>query len=317
MLAGMPSTEISAIILKSPENTLEIAKKAVVENGFYIPIYDIEGNLLFAPEDFDAIYKDLNLKVEVDSVWDYSLEIGERAGSNPGAFLVVPGKQGTEKYYVKFEYPESPYQIWMEKLAEDIYRLLDVPVPKTKVVALMRGGSKVYGHASLIISGRPGDSQEIKSLPSWRAGFLADCLLANWDIPYAPERNVIIGEDGQVYRIDNGGALIYRARGQLKTELEGNLFSSTVNELKLGTNHERLGLGMRQEYPGLTEEELREQAKKIRERLTDEKIDELVDSIRSPQKDRDYLKRILKERRNFILANVERIIEEVKEENKK
>ena len=317
MLAGMPSTEISAIILKSPENTLEIAKKTVVENGFYIPIYDIEGNLLFAPEDFDAIYKDLNLKVEVDSVWDYSLETGGQAGSNPGAFLVVPGKQGTEKYYVKFEYPESPYQIWMEKLAEDIYRLLDVPVPKTKVVALMRGGSKVYGHASLIISGRPGDSQEIKSLPSWRAGFLADCLLANWDIPYAPERNVIIGEDGQVYRIDNGGVLIYRARGQLKTELEGNLFSSTVNELKLGTNHERLGLGMRQEYPGLTEEELREQAKKIRERLTDEKIDELVDSIRSPQKDRDYLKRILKERRNFILANVERIIEEVKEENKK
>lgn len=56
MSGGMPSTEISALTLRGQRQD-ELAAQArdtVVEAGFYIPIFDIEGELVYSKSDFDA-----------------------------------------------------------------------------------------------------------------------------------------------------------------------------------------------------------------------------------------------------------------------
>lgn len=296
LFGGIPSTEISAVVLRSPEKTLKLARRAILENGFYIPIYDLQGNLIFSQEEYDEIFEDLNLKIPVET-WDYSLKTEDALGSNPGGVFTVPAEKGPQRYYVKYEDPENPesvWHLWNERLADEIYKALGVPVPDTKMVKVE--GS--YGRATFWLEADHRSAEEVRKLPSWRGGFLADALLANWDVPYAPNRNVLVDEEGRVYRLDNGGALLFHARGERKTT---DLFGEEVRELNSGDDHERLGLGMRQEYPGLTDEEIREQAKKMKENLSDEIIDRIVDSVRLPRKDRGYLKKILRQRRDFIL----------------
>jgi hypothetical protein len=55
-----------------------------------------------------------------------------------------------------------------------------------------------------------------KAIAQLRQGFAVDALLGNWDVIGLGEDNVLIGKDGTVYRIDNGGALRFRAQGQPK-----------------------------------------------------------------------------------------------------
>lgn len=55
-----------------------------------------------------------------------------------------------------------------------------------------------------------------KAIAQLRQGFAVDALLGNWDVIGLGEDNVLIGKDGTVYRIDNGGAMRFRAQGQPK-----------------------------------------------------------------------------------------------------
>ncbi len=55
ILAGIPSTEISGIILNSPEIILKQTTESIIKNGFYIPVYDKDGKLLFTPEEYDEL----------------------------------------------------------------------------------------------------------------------------------------------------------------------------------------------------------------------------------------------------------------------
>jgi hypothetical protein len=66
ILVGLPSTEISGIIVnKDSAETIERARGDIVENGFYIPIYDTKGNLIFSQVEYDSmrsskVLQDLN-----------------------------------------------------------------------------------------------------------------------------------------------------------------------------------------------------------------------------------------------------------------
>lgn len=287
LLGGMPATEISAVLLKDPETLLEKARKSVVENGFYIPIYDLSGNLLLTSQEYDSIRAENNLDIPVE-VWDYSLKTGEQLGSNPGGEFTIPEMGGPEKYYVKFVDPENWEHMWSEELTDNIYRQLGVPIPETKIVKV----SGTYGHASKVL---PID--EVQNQDDLKNGFLADALLANWDAVYNSANNLVSG--GRTYRIDNGGSLFFRARGDRKT---GEMFGEVVNELQSGTDKERLGLGMRQMYPGLTDEDIRLQAENMRSSLTDSAIDNVVNSVRLPKTERDQIALTLKKRRDYILS---------------
>ncbi len=291
-LGGLPATEVRGIVLRDAQVSLAKVKKAIVENGFYIPIYDIKGKLIYTSQEHDQIYQDRNLKVPVE-VWDYSMKTGEQRGSNPGAEFTTATEKGATKFYVKFSENEDVDHIWNEQLADNIYRYLDIPVPQTKIV--MTEGS--YGHASEIIDDiNEGDLVNDKL----KEGFIADCLLANWDIPYAPHRNTGAANN-ILYRLDNGGALLFRAQGERKKEDE---FNEVVNELGKGSDRQRLKTGSSQEYPGLSTDDIKKQTQHIKEKLTDEAINRLVDQVRLNKKDRDNLKDILKKRRDYIIKQI-------------
>jgi hypothetical protein len=122
-------------------------------------------------------------------------------------------------------------QLFNEIEADNAYRVLGVKVPPSKV---MKTGPAELGKISQFIEGG-------QTLADWKIGktpaqinemhkeigkgFVADALLANWDVAGLSNDNILI-KDGTPYRIDNGGALKYRAQGQPK----GAAFGPTIPE---------------------------------------------------------------------------------------
>ena len=321
MLGGMPSTEISAIILRDPSATSAKAMASVVENGFYIPIYDFGMNLIWTPEQFEEHRKTWNLGIEVP-VWDYTFKVGEARGSHTpaGEYALPLEGGGTKKYYVKFaefnfessdtsalqKEQEERSKIWNEFLANRIYQHLGIPVANTDVVKVNRS----YGYASQELTAQPSilgerpiraDARTYAHVSEWidqdetvdqaivaqklKDGFIVDALLGNWDI--TKEGNVVTS-GGEVLRVDNGGALLFRARGERKTPEE---FNQTVSELD----------SMRSSYQGITEDDIQSQVSLLQDKFRDEDIDVLVDSTRLHETDRNLLKQVLRQRRNYII----------------
>jgi hypothetical protein len=99
--------------------------------------------------------------------------------------------------------------------------------------------------------------------------------------------------------IDTWNALTYRARGDRKDE---GTFGPEVSELNIGTDRQRLGDGMRQMYPGLSDSQIQQQATQLRDRLTDSVIDRLVNSVALPSEERRSLAKVLRQRRDYIVS---------------
>lgn len=57
--------------------------------------------------------------------------------------------------------------------------------------------------------------------------FVSDCLLANWDVIGMNSDNIIVDNEGNPWRIDNGSGLEHRAQGGIK----GEAWSKRVKEL--------------------------------------------------------------------------------------
>lgn len=274
VLGGMPATEITGIVLKDPDTTYNMAVREILEGGFYIPVYDVQGSLLFEPAEFDRLFSNGNFQIPIDT-WDYSLKTGGQLGSNPGGQFTVSTQEGMKAFYVKFAHDESEDHLWNEQLADNIYRFLGLSVPYTKIVKV----ENAFGHASEIL---PVDN--LINMSDLKNGFVFDALLANWDI-VANSTNVI-SSNGRIIRIDNGGSLLFRAQGERK-----QVFGSVVTELNT----------MKNGYPGLTQADIQDQLAILREKFTDAAIYNLVDSVRLRTEDRETLKSILRQRRDYIL----------------
>jgi len=283
ILGGMPSTEVTGIVLRNADITLPKVREAILEQGCYIPIYNIEGKFLMTPEEYDQVRLNNNMKVPVE-VWDYTLKTGGQLGSNVGGEFTVPEKGGPVKYYVKFSRGGSTEQLWNEQLSDNFYRALGLDVPVTKVVKVE--GS--FGHASRLITGHEPNLDEYHT--QLKSGFIMDCLLANWDVAAKTDNVKVDDQTGRLSRIDNGGALLFRAQGERKPN-----FSDVVTELET----------MRNSYPGLNPDDITEQLAKLREIFTDETINQRVDGVRLSQQDRDVLKATLRGRRDYIISYFE------------
>lgn len=293
IFGGIPSSEISAVILTDPNTTLATCRRNIVENGFYIPIFDNRGNLLFSPSDYDHQFEDLNMQVEIpaENILNNSIKINEKLGSTEGGLYLIPTPGGPKRHYVKF--PDDSEQVWTEWGADQFYAEIGVAVPDSRVV-LVEGR---LGRASLWLDA---DSE----LPDWEFttledGAAMDMLLANWDVVYNSQNVLEIG--AVVIRPDSGSAMDIWATGGSKRE---GTWGSNVGELNIGTNKSELWRGMRQEYPNLTEDKLRSQVTLISSRITDSFIDRVVDSMRRPREARESLKATLKARRDFMVAQV-------------
>jgi len=295
VFGAIPSTEISAILMRASnyeERALVI--DAVVESGIYIPIVDENGSLILGFEDYQTRRADGNYVSVQPRIIDSSFQRdNSQLGSNEGAMFVIPEASGISRYYVKFGDASSEKRdhLWTEILTDRIYRTVTPQlVPETDAVIVEGRLAKASKLVDVVESVQITDNAR-------NAGFIMDAFLGNWDAVFNPA-NLVMTSDGRAIRIDTGNGLDFRARGERK---EKGSFGEVVQEVETGSDSSRLGSGMRQMYPGLTDDEIKSQVVELRDRLPDEMIDALVESIRRPKAERAELARILKARKQFLI----------------
>ncbi|HEY5786027.1 MAG TPA: hypothetical protein VIT65_14750, partial [Microlunatus sp.] len=163
-----------------------------------------------------------------------SKKTGGQAGSNPGGFYDLGVQvEGTDaapeiapvpaKYYVKKAKTKQHGQ--NEQLANDLYSAAGVPVP---MVDYDQTDGMIY---SKLVGGKQDMHDHLHDdewLTQVRRNFAVDAWLSNWDVFGATYDNVQTDVNGTVWRIDSGGALLYRAMGGAK----GSDFGPDVPELK-------------------------------------------------------------------------------------
>lgn len=295
VFGGVPATEIESIILRgAPEQQKTSVIASVVENDFYIPVYDTDGTLLLDPSQYDLLREDGNFNAVKPEILDTSFkQEGTQAGSNEGAWYIVPGVNQPENWYVKFgdTSQEKTTHVWNELLADSLYREVVPEVsPETKAVVIKGRFARASRSVNL-------DSGQQVTSEARNEAAVMDMYLGNWDAVFNRE-NLVMSADGHAMRIDTGNALDFRARGSRKDE---GAFGLAVTEIEDGSDRSRLGQGMRQMYPGLTDEMVRGQVQTLASRLDDDTIDRLVDGVRRSSSDRDFLKITLKGRRDYLV----------------
>jgi len=176
-------------------------------------------------------------------------------GGSTGAFLVeMPNGQ---KLVVKPGGSEDHIQ--EEATANDMYRAAGVLVPDTKVVKDPALKKKVQVSAYLegaIEANKLGPKEKGEMMKSLRSSFAMDALLANWDVTGADFDNIMV-KDGKTYRIDNGGALRYRAQGSEK----GSAFGGKVSELE--SMRDPMNLAGKTVFHGLSDSEVADQIESL------------------------------------------------------
>jgi hypothetical protein len=196
-------------------------------------------------------------------------KVGGQAGSNSGAFYEDP-KTGI-KYYVKD--PVSEKHAQNEALASAFYNELGIRHGRVYAVRDEDGNLKLV---SPLIDGdidTIGDKWKTDEgiLNSAKRGFVVDAWLNNWDAVGAAYDNMLV-KNGEVYRIDPGGAILFRAQGQDKTDkLTPDV--PQIDDLRDPSKNSKSG----SVFESMTDEEVAEDAKKLLE-ISPERIRELANA---------------------------------------
>jgi len=162
-------------------------------------------------------YNGINTDINLDP--SNFIKVGSQKGSNAGGLYKdnTTGKQ----YYVK-HFDNNHRLADNENIANELYKLAGVPVANTSI-------GKVNNKASIIsemIDGVNPSINTIKSNKDIINNFVIDAWLANWDVAGADYDNLLLTPNNALYRIDNGGSLLYRAQGGSKN------FTDEVTELE-------------------------------------------------------------------------------------
>jgi hypothetical protein len=145
------------------------------------------------------------------------LEVVRQLGGSTGAELV---RAADGALYVR-KRGANPGHLEEEATADAAYQALGVPVPDFLLYRGANGDARTK--LSRFIEGKslrqveqsdPALYEKVKA--ELVKNFHIDALLGNWDVAGARADNVLIASDGTPYRIDNGGALRYRAQGERK-----------------------------------------------------------------------------------------------------
>lgn len=145
------------------------------------------------------------------------LKVVRKLGGSTGAELVedADGNRFVRKR------GNSPEHLREEYHADEAYRAMGARVPEAR---LYERPGKPPIKLAVFVDGRTLGQVERDDPFLYKLGtedlrrhFAADALLGNWDVIGAGKDNVLVDEQGQAWRIDNGGSLRYRAQGTLKT----------------------------------------------------------------------------------------------------
>lgn len=152
-----------------------------------------------------------------DSIKDLVRE--SSLGGTTGAALYRDPLTGA-RYVLK--HGASPEHVQSEFLANELYRALNVPVPASRLIQTEQGPAQlarfVEGARDLkdyMANATAGERNKITKVI--QNDFAVDALLSNIDVLGTNMDNVLIDAKGKAWRIDNGGALAFRAQGEPKT----------------------------------------------------------------------------------------------------
>jgi hypothetical protein len=213
----------------------------------------------------------------VTGIPDYEGKLTDRrsAGGTTGARIAVD--EDGNGWLVK-TYRGDQDRVATELLANAIYRELGVTVPnagRTTVKVPKHGDTMAMAYPLIEGETRRWQGED----PTLGEGFVADALLANWDVVGLAQDNVLWNEEIPI-RVDQGGTLEYRAQGQMKP------FGPVPTELWTMTSPKGQAFGRMR----ITEPSMRAQAGDAAVRLTPGRIDELVDE--APFEDEEMRERV-------------------------
>lgn len=135
-----------------------------------------------------------------------ALKTIKRLGGSTGAELVEDA-QGNQ--YVKKKGTNTNNEhVKAEYLSNQLYSLLGLKTPDYELYE--ENGENVLLSRFIPMTHVP----KSNDYAEMSKGFIADCLLANWDV-YRND-NCLIDQAGRVIRVDNGGCLNFRAQGKTK-----------------------------------------------------------------------------------------------------
>jgi ADP-ribose pyrophosphatase YjhB (NUDIX family)/DNA polymerase III epsilon subunit-like protein/predicted DNA-binding transcriptional regulator YafY len=236
-------------------------------------------------------------------------KIAGQSGSNEGG---VYEDENGRQYYVKKARSQSHAE--NEALASAFYRFFGMPssevglgtfdTDKDSEPGTYNPSSSSIGSDRIITPMIPGAEDTLEKYTSddsvtsqLHDGFAIDAWLANYDVMGLEFDNVVVDDNGNAYRIDPGGALMWRAQGKPKT-----WFGPSVGELDSMRDRDQ-NYSSGSVFGVMTPEQIVESGRKLLN-ITPSQIDDIVDATISSPEDREMLKDILKRRRSDVLSQL-------------
>lgn len=172
-----------------------------------------------------------------------SLKVVKRLGGSTGAEL-VEAPDGTR--YVR-KRGNNEGHVRSECYADAFYRAAGADVPEFRLYDTSNGPVKLSryyeGTTSLSDWWRKASKKEKDAMSAaLRKQYATDVLLGNWDVVGMDADNILIDKHGKPWRIDNGGAMSYKAMGGTKPDSSWNdgfvddLWTMTGNGSRIGNN---------------------------------------------------------------------------------
>lgn len=128
-------------------------------------------------------------------------------------------KDASGQYWFGKTYAGDTNRLGGEHLVNQVYRGMGISAPETRIV-MIDGQTHLM---SKEIVGQGGLERIKKS--NAHKGFVVDAWMANWDVVGLEYDNIVVDAKNKAHRIDNGGALVWRAMGAKKE------FGKVVGEL--------------------------------------------------------------------------------------
>lgn len=218
-------------------------------------------------------------------------------GGTTGAYL-LENPVTSDKYVIK-EYKNSGglLQIKNELLANNLYREFGAGTPVSSITLI--GKTPALCNSFITIDKDSPDKVKDMTYYHERAqtNFVMDAWLGNWDVVGLEYDNLGVDTYGGLVRLDNGGALLFRAMGGLK----GKAFSDDVTELKT-MRDPAINESAATVFGGLSDEEIAKQASLLVKKFPKEKIEKMVKNVFDKEPEiAQYLINKLLARRKYIL----------------
>lgn len=193
-------------------------------------------------------------------------------GSSGVKLYAKVSSDSKDLYAVKTPHKGDPNQVKQEAVISQVYRNFGLKTSKSfydeesgVLISEYIDGAKQLGSLNSVAK------QSIRK--EVQKGFVLDCILANYDAVGQGEDNILV-KDGEVYRIDLGGCLEYRAQGGVKH------FASTALSIPFS---------MKEKNPifsNIEDEQIKEQLEQI---VANKKGFDVIKSL----KEKDYYSTIL------------------------